>query len=75
MSLVDKKYLDNALLFEKGYIVRFNREAFMEFFRNFGIDIYNDNKYYLYIVFDKKTNCFLPFRSMPKFSYCELFLL
>ncbi len=56
MPLVDKKYLDNALLFEKGYIVRFNREAFMEFFRNFGIDIYNDNKYYLYIVFDKKTN-------------------
>lgn len=40
LSLADKKYLDNALRLEKGFIIRFNRESFTEFFQNFGIDIY-----------------------------------
>ena len=47
LSLADKKYLDNALRLEKGFIIRFNRESFTEFFQNFGIDIYND-KYLIY---------------------------
>ena len=47
LSSADKMYLDNVLRLDKGFIVRFNRESFTEFFQNFGIDIYND-KYLIY---------------------------
>lgn len=42
LSSADKRYLDNALRLEVGFIVRFNKESFAEFFRSFNIDIYDD---------------------------------
>jgi uncharacterized protein (TIGR02391 family) len=42
LSIADKKYLDNALRLETGFIVRFNKDSFAEFFRSFNIDIYAD---------------------------------
>ena len=42
LSNADKQYLDNALRLETGFIVRFNKETFSEFFQNFDIDIYDD---------------------------------
>lgn len=42
LSSVDKRYLDNALRLEVGFIVRFDKESFAEFFRSFNIDIYAD---------------------------------
>lgn len=44
LSSADIKYLDNALRLETGFIVRFNKESFSEFFQQFDIDIY-DEKY------------------------------
>lgn len=42
LSSADKRYLDNALRLEVGFIVRFDKESFAEFFRSFNIDIYDD---------------------------------
>ena len=42
LSSVDKRYLDNALRLEVGFIVRFDKESFAGFFRSFNIDIYAD---------------------------------
>ncbi len=44
LSSADIKYLDNALRLETGFIVRFNKESFAEFFQHFDINIY-DEKY------------------------------
>lgn len=38
----DIKYLDNALRLENGFIVRFTKESFAEFFQHFNINIYNE---------------------------------
>lgn len=42
LSNADKQYLDNALRLETGFIVRFDKESFSEFFQNFNINIYDD---------------------------------
>lgn len=44
LSPADIKYLDNALRLETGFIVRFTKESFAEFFQHFNINIY-DEKY------------------------------
>lgn len=44
LSNADIKYLDNALRLENGFIVRFTKESFAEFFQHFNINIY-DEKY------------------------------
>lgn len=44
LSHADTKYLDNALRLETGFIVRFTKESFAEFFQHFNINIY-DEKY------------------------------
>ena len=44
LSPADIKYLDNALRLETGFIVRFTKESFAEFFQYFNINIY-DEKY------------------------------
>ena len=44
LSPADIKYLDNALRLEAGFIVRFTKESFAEFFQHFNINIY-DEKY------------------------------
>ncbi len=44
LSPADIKYLDNALRLETGFIVRFTKESFTEFFQHFNINIY-DEKY------------------------------
>ena len=44
LSPADIKYLDNALRLEMGFIVRFTKESFAEFFQHFNINIY-DEKY------------------------------
>lgn len=42
LSPADIKYLDNALRLENGFIVRFTKESFAEFFQHFNINIYNE---------------------------------
>lgn len=42
LSNADIKYLDNALRLENGFIVRFTKESFAEFFQHFNINIYNE---------------------------------
>lgn len=42
LSNADIKYLDNALRLETGFIVRFTKESFAEFFQHFNINIYNE---------------------------------
>lgn len=42
LSPADKQFLDNALRLDTGFIVRFNREAFADFFKNFNVDIYEE---------------------------------
>ncbi len=44
LSPADIKYLDNALRLETGFIVRFTKESFADFFQHFNINIY-DEKY------------------------------
>ena len=44
LSPADIKYLDNALRLETGFIIRFTKESFAEFFQHFNINIY-DEKY------------------------------
>jgi hypothetical protein len=44
LSSADLKYLDNALRLDTGFIVRFTKESFAEFFKHFDINIY-DEKY------------------------------
>lgn len=46
LSNADIKYLGNALRLETGFIVRFTKESFAEFFQHFNINIY-DEKYTL----------------------------
>lgn len=44
LSPADIKYLDNALRLETGFIVRFTKDSFADFFKHFDINIY-DEKY------------------------------
>ena len=44
LSPADIKYLGNALRLETGFIVRFTKESFADFFQHFNINIY-DEKY------------------------------
>ena len=43
LSPADIKYLDNALRLETGFIVRFTKESFAEFFQHFNINIQHFN--------------------------------
>ncbi len=42
LSPADIKYLDNALRLETGFIVRFTKESFADFFQHFNINIYDE---------------------------------
>lgn len=42
LSNANIKYLDNALRLETGFIVRFTKESFADFFQHFNINIYNE---------------------------------
>lgn len=42
LSPADIKYLDNALRLETGFIVRFTKDSFADFFKHFDINIYNE---------------------------------
>lgn len=44
LTSADKKYLDNALRLDSGFLIRFSDETFHEFFAQFNIDI-DDPKY------------------------------